>query len=169
MKVPYTNFKTFVADEWKETDTPNLFENKKVVVFAVPGAFTPGASTQQLLGYEEKHNELMALGVADVYCVSVNDTFVMDAWFKELNIEKIKPVADGEGVFTQGMGMLINKPKQGLGMRSWRYAMLVDNGEVVHLLEEPGKNNSNDDDDPLNVSAVDSMINLIKRSSKKRY
>ena len=169
MKVPYTNFKTFVADEWKETDTPNLFENKKVVVFAVPGAFTPRASTQQLLGYEEKHDELMALGIADVYCVSVNDTFVMDAWFKELNIEKIKPVADGEGVFTQGMGMLINKPKQGLGMRSGRYAMLVDNGEVVHLLEEPGKNNSNDDDDPLNVSAVDSMINLIKRSSKKRY
>tara|TARA_Y100001972_G_C7628651_1_gene315488 strand:- start:333 stop:824 length:492 start_codon:yes stop_codon:yes gene_type:complete len=161
MKVPYTNFKTF-SGEWKEIDTVDLFENKRVVVFAQPGAFSPSVATQHLLGYEGRHHELMALGIADVYCVSVNDTFVMDAWFNQSNIKKVKPLADGEGVFTQGMGMLVNKPKQGLGMRSWRYSMLVDNSEVVKVFEEPGKNHSNDDDDPFTVSDVDTMIKYLK-------
>ena len=161
MKVPYTNFKTF-GDEWKEIDTVDLFENKKVVVFAQPGAYLPGVASQHLLGYEKKHNELTALGVTDVYCVSVNDTFVMNAWLKEWNIKKVKPIADGEGVFTQGMGMLVNKPKQGLGVRSWRYSMLVDNSEVIKIFEEPGKNHANDDDDPFTVSDVDTMIKYLK-------
>ena len=161
MKVPYTNFKTF-GDEWKEIDTVDLFENKKVVVFAQPGAYLPDVASQHLLGYEKKYDELMAFGIADVFCVSVNDTFVMNAWLRELNIKKIKPIADGEGVFTQGMGMLVNKPKQGLGMRSWRYSMLVDNSEVVKIFEEPGKNHANDDEDPFTVSDVDTMIKYLK-------
>ena len=161
MKVPYTNFKTF-DDEWKEIDTVDLFENKKVVVFAQPGAYLPSVAIKHLLGYEKKYDELMAFGIADVFCVSVNDTFVMNAWLRELNIKKIKPIADGEGVFTQGMGMLVNKPKQGLGMRSWRYSMLVDNSEVVKIFEEPGKNHANDDEDPFTVSDVDTMIKYLK-------
>jgi peroxiredoxin len=162
MRVPYTNFKTREGDEWREVDTVDIFENKKVVVFAVPGAFTPTCSTKHLPGYEEKYDELKALGIDEVYCVSVNDTFVMNAWFKELNITKVKPIGDGEAIFTQGMGMLVNKPKQGFGMRSWRYCMLVDNGEVVKVFEETGKNNASDDDNPFEVSDAGTMVKYLK-------
>ena len=121
MRVPYTNFKTrtgdndevggctFIGGEWKEIDTVEIFDNKKVVVFALPGAFTPTCSSQQVPGYEAKYDELKALGIDEVYCLSVNDSFVMNAWFKDTNIKKVKPIGDGEGVFTQGMGMLVNK------------------------------------------------------------
>ena len=162
MRVPYTNFKTREGDEWREVDTVDIFDNKKIVVFAVPGAFTPTCSSQHLPGYEEKYDELKALGVDEIYCLSVNDTFVMNAWFKDLNIKKIKPIGDGEAIFTQGMGMLVNKPKQGFGMRSWRYSMLVDNGEVVKVFEESGKNNASDDDNPFEVSDADTMLKYLE-------
>lgn len=177
MKVPYTNFKIrsgddeviggcgFIGGEWKEQDTTEIFDNKKVVVFALPGAFTPTCSSQQVPGYETKYDELKALGIDEVYCLSVNDAFVMNAWFKNQDIKKVKPIGDGEGVFTQGMDMLVNKPKQGFGMRSWRYSMLVNNGEVVKVFEEPGKNSASDDDDPFTVSDVDTMINYLKESN----
>ena len=163
MKVPYTNFRIALNDEWSERDTVDIFDNKKVVVFAVPGAFTPLSGSQQLVGYEKNYDSFKKLGVEEVYCLSVNDTFVMNAWFKEWNIVNVKPIGDGEGVFTQGMGMLVNKPKQGFGMRSWRYAMLVDNGEVVKVFEEPGKNNASDDDDPFKVSDANTMKNFLKK------
>ena len=173
MKVPYTNFKTrigdetavggctFIGGEWKDIDTTEIFENKKVVVFALPGAFTPTCSSQQLPGYEARYDELKAQGIDEVYCLSVNDAFVMNAWFRDEKIEKVKALGDGEGVFTQGMGMLVNKPKQGFGMRSWRYSMLVDNGEVVKTFVEEGKNNASDDNDPFTVSDADTIIKYI--------
>ena len=86
----------------------------------------------------------------------------MNAWFRDEKIKKVQPIGDGEGVFTQGMGMLVNKPKQGFGMRSWRYSMIVDNGEVTKIFEEPGKNNASDDNDPFEVSDVDTMIKHLK-------
>jgi len=89
----------------------------------------------------------------------------MNAWFRDENIEKVQPIGDGEGVFTQGMGMLVNKPKQGFGMRSWRYSMLVDNGEVVKIFEEPGKNNASDDDDPFTVSDANTMIKYLEENA----
>ena len=110
MKVPYTNFKTrtgddtaiggcgFIGGEWKEIDTPMIFDGKKVVVFALPGAFTPTCSSQQLPGYEELYDEFIANGIDEVYCLSVNDAFVMNAWFKNRDIKKVKPIGDGEGV-----------------------------------------------------------------------
>jgi len=180
MKVPYTNFKTrindtnavggctFIGGEWKDIDTVEIFDNKKVVVFALPGAFTPTCSSQQLPGYEEKYDQLKALGVDEVYCLSVNDAFVMNAWLRDEKIVKVKAIGDGEGVFTQGMGMLVNKPGQGFGMRSWRYSMLVDNGEVVKTFVEDGKNNASDDDDPFKVSDVDTMIDFIKENPSNR-
>ena len=176
MKVPYVNFKTregdtdevggctFIGGSWKDVDTKQIFDDKKVVVFALPGAFTPTCSSQQVPGYEAKYDELKQLGIDEVYCLSVSDAFVMNAWFKDTNVKKVKAIGDGEGVFTQGMGMLVNKPGQGFGMRSWRYSMLVDNGEVVKVFEEPGKNNSSDDDDPFEVSDVDTMINYLKEN-----
>jgi len=177
MKVPYTNFKTrvgddnavggctFIGGEWKEVDTVEIFDGKKVVVFALPGAFTPTCSSQQLPGYDEKYDQIKALGIDEVYCLSVNDAFVMNAWFRDEKIDKVQPLADGEGVFTQGMGMLVNKPKQGFGLRSWRYSMLVDNGEVKRIFEEDGKNNASDDDDPFLVSDVDTMIKYLKEKN----
>ena len=177
MRVPYTNFKTrtgdtdevggctFIGGEWKDVDTTEIFDDKKVVVFALPGAFTPTCSSQQVPGYEAKYDELKAMGVDEIYCLSVNDAFVMNAWFKDTNVNKVKAIGDGEGVFTQGMGMLVNKPKQGFGMRSWRYSMLVNNGEVVKVFEEPGKNNASDDDDPFTVSDVDTMIKYLKENA----
>jgi peroxiredoxin len=174
MRVPYTNFKTrigdtdavggctFIGGEWKDIDTTEIFDGKKVVVFALPGAFTPTCSSQQLPGYEEKYDEIKSLGIDEVYCLSVNDAFVMNAWFRDEKIVKVKPIGDGEGVFTQGMGMLVNKPKQGFGMRSWRYSMLVDDGKVVRVFPEAGKNNASDDDDPFQVSDVDTMIKYLK-------
>ena len=174
MKVPYTNFKTrindtdavggctFIGGEWKDTDTAEIFEGKKIVVFALPGAFTPTCSSQQVPGYEEKCDELKAQGIDEVYCLSVNDAFVMNAWARDEKIEKVKMLPDGSAVFTQGMGMLINKDHLGFGMRSWRYSMLVDNGEVVKVFEEPGKNNIGEDNDPFEVSDVNTMINYLK-------
>jgi len=177
MRVPYTNFKTRTGDdqavggcaliggEWKDLDTPEIFDGKKVVVFALPGAFTPTCSSQQLPGYEEKYDELKALGVDEVYCLSVNDAYVMNAWTRDQKIEKVKVLPDGSGVFTQGMGMLVNKDHVGFGMRSWRYSMLVDDGEVVKIFEEPGKNNAGDNGDPFEVSDADTMIKYLKENA----
>lgn len=174
MRVPYTNFKTRIGDdqavggcaliggEWKDVDTAEIFDDKKVVVFALPGAFTPTCSSQQLPGYEEKYDELKALGVDEVYCLSVNDAFVMNAWARDQKIEKVKVLPDGSGVFTQGMGMLVNKDHVGFGMRSWRYSMYVDNGEVVKVFEEPGKNNAGENGDPFEVSSAETMVKYLK-------
>ena len=174
MKIPYVNFKTrsgdtnavggctFIGGDWKEVDTTEIFDNKKVVVFALPGAFTPTCSSEQLPGYEEKYDEIKALGIDEIYCLSVNDAFVMNAWLRDEKITKVKAIGDGEAIFTQGMGMLVNKPKQGFGMRSWRYSMLVNNGEVLKVFEEPGKNNASDDDDPYTVSNPATMIKYLK-------
>ena len=177
MKIPYVNFKTrqgdtnavggctFIGGDWKEVDTTEIFDDKKVVVFALPGAFTPTCSSEQLPGYEEKYDEIKALGIDEIYCLSVNDAFVMNAWFRDEKISKVQAIGDGEAIFTQGMGMLVNKPKQGFGMRSWRYSMIVNNGEVVKLFEEPGKNNASDDDDPYTVSDPDTIIKYLKTNA----
>ena len=177
MRVPYTNFKTrtgdtdgvggctFIGGEWKDVDTAEIFDNKKIVVFALPGAFTPTCSSQQLPGYEELYDEFKANGIDEVYCLSVNDAFVMNAWFKNQDIKKVKPLGDGEGVFTQGAGFLVNKPAQGFGMRSWRYSMLVDNGEIIKQFVEEGQNNSSDDDDPFKVSDAQTMLDFVKSNA----
>ena len=174
MKVPYTNFKTregdtdevggctFIGGTWKDVDTTEIFDNKKVVVFALPGAFTPTCSSQQLPGYETKYDELKTLGIDEIYCVSVNDAFVMNAWFKDTNVKKVKPIGDGEGVFTQGMGMLVNKPKQGFGYRSWRYAAVINDMTVEHMFVEEGQNDFSDDDDPYEVSAPEYELSKLQ-------
>jgi len=174
MRVPYTNFKTRTGDdqavggcaliggEWKDLDTAEIFDGKKVVVFALPGAFTPTCSSQQLPGYEEKYDELKALGVDEVYCLSVNDAFVMNAWARDQKIEKVKVLPDGSGVFTQGMGMLVNKDHVGFGMRSWRYSMYVEDGKINKIFEEPGKNNAGENGDPFEVSKAETMVKYLK-------
>ena len=179
MKVPYTNFKTrtgddtaiggcgFIGGEWKEIDTPMIFDGKKIVVFALPGAFTPTCSSQQLPGYEEMYDEFIANGIDEVYCLSVNDAFVMNAWFRDQKINKVKPIGDGEGRFTEGMGMLVDKPKQGFGKRSWRYSAFIDNGKILKMFIENNKNNESNDNDPFEVSNVETMLSYLQSTLAK--
>ena len=155
---------TFIGGSWKDVTTKELFENKKVVLFSLPGAFTPTCSGQQLPAYDEAFEKFKELGVDDVYCISVNDAFVMNAWARDLQIKNVKMIPDGCGTFTRSMGMLVNKPAQGFGMRSWRYSALIDNMEVKHFNEEPGYNNASADDDTFEVSDADTMIQQIKEA-----
>lgn len=169
--VPDVIFKTRVRDEsiggdnpfrWQDVSTDDVFKGKKIVVFALPGAFTPTCSSTHLPGYEEKYDELTALGVDEVYCLSVNDAFVMYKWSKDQGVEKVKMLPDGAGEFTRKMGMLVRKDNLGFGMRSWRYSMFVDDGNIEAMFIEPG---FSDDcpDDPFEVSDVDTMLDFLKR------
>ena len=174
MNIPDITFKTRVGDnqnlgggcsiggKWKNITSNELFNNRKVVLFSLPGAYTPTCSSLQLPGYEEKYEDLRKFA-DEVYCISVNDSFVMNAWFRDQSINKVKPIGDGEGQFTNGMEMLVNKPKQGFGMRSWRYSAFIDNCKVVKIFVEDGKNNESNDDDPFKVSDVNTMLNYLKK------
>jgi peroxiredoxin len=155
-----------IGGVWKDVTTLQLFDHKKIVLFSLPGAFTPTCSSKQLPAYESKYDQLKKF-VDDVYCVSVNDAFVMNAWFRDLNIKKVKAIGDGEGTFTAGMGMLVSKPRQGFGLRSWRYSAYIDNGEVKVMFVEPGKNNLSEDNDPFHVSGVETMIKYLNDNNNR--
>ena len=152
---------TFIGGEWKDVSTKELFGNKKVVIFSLPGAFTPTCSGQQLPTYAEMYSQFKDKGIDDVYCVSVNDAFVMNAWARDLGIKNVKMIPDGDGTFTRSMGMLVNKPKQGFGMRSWRYAAIVNNGTIENMFIEPGQNDFSDDDDPYTVSSPEHVLSKL--------
>ena len=154
---------TFIGGEWKDVTTDELFKGKKVVLFSLPGAFTQTCSGQQLPFYDEMYNKFKDKGIDDVYCISVNDAFVMNAWARDLGIKNVKMIPDGCGTFTSNMGMLVAKPKQGFGMRSWRYSALINDGVVEILNEEPGFNNFSDDNDPYEVSDPETMLNSIDK------
>ena len=166
--VPDVTFHTRVRDEsiggdnpykWEDVNTKDLFLNKKVVVFSLPGAFTPTCSNEQCPAYEEMYDDFKDKGIDEVYCVSVNDSFVMNKWFKDLGIKKVKPIPDGNGDFTGMMDMMVHKGNHGFGPRSWRYAMIVDNGQVVKMFEEPGKGDDGSvDDDPYGESSPENVI-----------
>ena len=152
---------TFIGGEWKDVSTKELFGNKKVVIFSLPGAFTPTCSGQQLPTYDEMYSQFKDKGIDDVYCVSVNDAFVMNAWARDLGIKNVKMIPDGDGTFTRSMGMLVNKPKQGFGMRSWRYAAIVNDGTIEQMFIEPGQNDFSDDDDPYTVSSPEHVLSKL--------
>jgi len=174
MKIPQVTFRTRIGDnqslgggcaiggEWKDISSEDLFKNKKIVLFSLPGAYTPTCSSQQVPDYEDKYEELKKF-VDEIYCLSVNDSFVMNAWFRDQKISKVKPIGDGEGKFTKGMGMLVNKPKQGFGMRSWRYSAFIENGDIVKMFVEDGKNNESNDEDPFEVSDVNTMLQYLSK------
>ena len=152
---------TFIGGEWKDVSTKELFGNKKVVIFSLPGAFTPTCSGQQLPTYDEMYSQFRDKGIDDVYCVSVNDAFVMNAWARDLGIKNVKMIPDGDGTFTRSMGMLVNKPKQGFGMRSWRYAAIVNDSTIEQMFIEPGQNDFSDDDDPYTVSSPEHVLSKL--------
>jgi len=152
---------TFIGGTWKDVTTDDLFKGKRVVMFSLPGAFTPTCSSEELPSYDRMYNEFKDMGIDDVYCVSVNDAFVMNAWARDLEIQHVKMIPDGCGTFTSNMGMLVAKPAQGFGMRSWRYAAVVNDGVVEKMFEEPGFNNFSDDDDPYVVSKPEIVKNYL--------
>ena len=152
---------TFIGGEWKDVSTKELFGNKKVVIFSLPGAFTPTCSGEQLPTYDEMYSQFKDKGIDDVYCVSVNDAFVMNAWARDLGIKNVKMIPDGDGTFTRSMGMLVNKPKLGFGMRSWRYAAIVNDGTIENMFIEPGQNDFSDDDDPYTVSSPEHVLSKL--------
>ena len=152
---------TFIGGEWKDVSTKELFGGKKVVIFSLPGAFTPTCSGEQLPTYDEMYSQFKDKGIDDVYCVSVNDAFVMNAWARDLGIKNVKMIPDGDGTFTRSMGMLVNKPKQGFGMRSWRYAAIVNDSTIENMFIEPGQNDFSDDDDPYTVSSPEHVLSKL--------
>lgn len=168
--VPNIIFKTRVRDEsiggsnpfrWQDVSSDDIFKGRKVVVVALPGAFTPTCSSTHLPGYDAKYQEIIAQGVDEIYCLSVNDAFTMFQWGKHLDIQNVKMLPDGNGDFTRGMGMLVKKENLGFGQRSWRYSMLVDNGQIVQLFSEPGIAD-NHPEDPFGVSGADTMLEYLK-------
>lgn len=167
---PTVTFKTRVRNdalggpnpfEWKDLSTDDIFKGKRVVVFSLPGAFTPTCSTSHLPRYEELYDEFKALGVDAVVCVSVNDAFVMYQWGKSQGAENVFLLPDGNGEFTRKMGMLVDKSNLGFGMRSWRYSMVVNDGEIEKLFVEPGYED-NCPTDPFEVSDADTMLEYLK-------
>ncbi len=169
--VPDVVFKTRVRDEtiggsnpfrWQDVTTADIFKGKKVVIVALPGAFTPTCSSTHLPGFDAKYDEFIAQGIDEVYCLSVNDAFTMFQWGKHLGVKNVKMLPDGNGDFTRLMGMLVKKENLGFGDRSWRYSMLVDDQKIVKIFEEPGKADKFPED-PFVASDADTILNFIKQ------
>ena len=157
-----------IGGKWVEKTTDDFFKGKRVVLFSLPGAFTPTCSGQELPSYDSMYSQFQDLGIDDVYCMSVNDAFVMNAWGRDLAIKNVKMIPDGCGTFTRSMGMLVNKPKQGFGMRSWRYSAIINDGVVEEFFEEPGFNNFSNDEDPYTVSSPEYVLQFLKSEEVAR-
>lgn len=170
IRVPEVTFKTRIqTDEspgfaWKDLTSRDLFEGKRVAVFSLPGAFTPTCSSTHLPGYETAYDDIKDIGVDEVYCLSVNDAFTMTAWFKSLDITKVKFIPDGSGEFTRKMGFLVAKDNLGFGMRAWRYSMIVNDGVVENMWVEPGLDD-NVEGDPFFVSDANTMLNYLREAA----
>ena len=137
-------------------DTTELFKDKKVILFGLPGAFTPTCSSKQLPGYEEMFSKFQEKGILEIYCVSVNDGFVMSNWFKNQEIKNVRWLADGSGLLTDRLGMLCKKDNLGFGLRSWRYACVINNGIVEQMFAEEGKCD-NHTEDPYDISSPENV------------
>ena len=170
--IPSVVFKCRVRDESVGGDNPyrrqdistdDIFAGKRIAVFSLPGAFTPVCSNSQCPDYERQYDEIRACGIDEVYCISVNDAFVMFQWARHLSIRNLKLLPDGNAAFTRRMGMLVNKEHLGFGYRSWRYSMAVEDRKIVLFFEEPGINDVGSDDDPYTVTKPDVMIEHLRR------
>ncbi|TAF50585.1 MAG: peroxiredoxin [Oscillatoriales cyanobacterium] len=169
-RVPDVVFKTRVRDEsvegpnpyrWEDKTTQDIFGGKKVVLFSLPGAFTPTCSSNHLPRYEELFEEFKAQGVDEIICLSVNDAFVMFQWGKQVGANNVSLLPDGNGEFTRKMGMLVDKVNLGFGPRSWRYSMLVNDCVIEKAFVEPGFSD-NCPTDPFEVSDADTMLAYLK-------
>jgi peroxiredoxin len=171
---PNVTFKTRVRNdvlegpnpfEWKDLTSAEIFTGKRVVLFALPGAFTPTCSTSHLPRYEELYEEFRGQGVDQIVCLSVNDAFVMYQWGLSQSAKNVFLLPDGSGEFSRKMGMLVDKSNLGFGMRSWRYSMLVEDGIIVKMFIEDGFSD-NCPTDPFAVSDADTMLGFLKENRK---
>lgn len=169
-RVPEVTFKTRVRDEsvggenpfrWQDLTTAEIFNGKNVVLFGLPGAFTPTCSSTHAPGYEAKYEDFKALGVDSVICLSVNDAFTMYQWAQKLGVEKVFMLPDGNAEFTKKLGMLVKKENLGFGERSWRYSMYVEDGVIKKIFIEPGFSD-NCEEDPFEVSDADTMLAYLR-------
>ena len=167
--IPEVIFKTRVRDEnsdeenpykWENKTTSDFFEGKKNILFSLPGAFTPTCSTFQLPDFEDLHDEFCKNGIQEIFCISVNDAFVMNKWGESQNINKVKLIPDGSGEFTRRMGMLVAKDNLGFGFRSWRYAAVIENKKIINWFEEPGISD-NYEDDPYGETSPQNILSKI--------
>jgi peroxiredoxin len=174
--IPDVTLKTRVRDEtvdgpnpfrWQDFRVREEFAGRKIVIFSLPGAFTPTCSNEQCPNFDRLADEFKELGIEDIYCVSVNDAFVMFQWGKQLGLKNVKLLPDGSGEFTRRMGMLIKKDHVGFGMRSWRYAMVVEDNRVTHWFEEPGINDIGADEDPYGETAPENLLEKLKEELKE--
>lgn len=160
--VPEVTFKIRENHQWKEITTDDLFKNKKVVLFALPGAYTPTCSSTHLPRYNELASTFKKAGVDQIICLSVNDTFVMNEWAKDQHAENVFLLPDGNGEFSEKMGLLVDKADLGFGKRSWRYSMYVEDKIIKKMFIEPEKPG-----DPFEVSDADTMLNHLAPDAKK--
>ena len=168
--VPAVSFKIRVRDDsiegpnpyrWDDLTSYQIFGGKRVIVFSLPGAFTPTCSTMQLPGFESMYDEFKQKhGIDEIYCLSVNDAFTMNAWAKAQAIKNVKVIPDGNMDFTQKMRMSVDKSNLGFGDRSWRYAMIVNNGKIEAWFEEPGFSN-NCETDPYGETSPENIMNWL--------
>ena len=175
-KLPDVTFRTRVRDaaigganpyRWEELTTADYFAGKRVVLFALPGAFTPTCSTFQLPGFENGFADFQAQGIDAIYCLSVNDAFVMNQWAKAQGLANVQVIPDGSGEFTRRVGMLVRKDNLGFGLRSWRYAAVINDGRVEAWFEEPGLCD-NHGEDPYGVSAPESVLAWLRDAAQER-
>lgn len=160
-RVPQVTFRTRANGQWKDVTTDEIFKGKSVVVFSLPGAYTPTCSSSHVPRYNELTPVFKQNGVDEVVCVSVNDGFVMEAWQSEQHADRIRFIPDGNAAFTDGMGMLVDKHDLGFGKRSWRYSMLVNDGVIKKMFIEP-----DEPGDPFKVSDADTMLRYVNASAK---
>ena len=170
-QIPDVVLKTRVRDEsiggdnpfrWQDLRVRDAFAGKKVVLFSLPGAFTPTCSNEQCPAFERLYDDLRAAGADEVYCIAVNDAFVMYQWGKHLGLERVKLLPDGSGHFTRRMGMLIDKDHLGFGLRSWRYAAIIDDNRITAWFEEPGINDEGVDDDPYGETSPEKVLEALR-------
>jgi peroxiredoxin len=168
--VPSVVFKTRVRDEsiggsnpyrWEDKTSFDYFANKRVVLFSLPGAFTPTCSNYQLPGFDENYEKFKALGIDEIYCVSVNDAFVMNCWATHQKVKNVKMIPDGSAKFTLGMQMNVQKDNLGFGERSWRYACIIDNGRIDQWFIEPGMED-NCSEDPYGETSPERVLEWLK-------
>ena len=161
-RVPQVTFRTRSDHQWVDLTTDDVFKGKTVIVFSLPGAFTPTCSSSHVPRFDQLAQRFHSLGVDDIICVSVNDAFVMNEWKISQRVSNVRFLPDGNGAFTEGMGMLVGKEDLGFGKRSWRYSMLVKDGIVEKMFIEPQQPG-----DPYGVSDADTMLNYLSPGAEK--
>ena len=164
--VPNVQFIFREDGEFVTKTTDDLFAAKRVVIFSLPGAFTPTCSAYQLPGFEEWYEEFDSLGIDAIYCISVNDTFVMNAWAKDQGIKNVQLIPDGNAYFTRSMGYLVRKSNLGFGERSWRYAAVVNDGVIEKIFVEEGFRD-NADTDPYEASTPEAVLEYVKSTVRE--